>query len=402
MKNGDLMRLIRFFVSVLICLSATSAFSRNASSPIDLLQAERQRIGKDAQIDLQQFSHDTQAIVAQANVLNQSGESQKALEKLLELNKYASLDRYPDYTVQVVCFNVYTGLANERDATACRRRAAAMAVILLKLSGGGNTPDDPVRIVRVGEIGDWLRLRSAKMTDVQAIQYQGSSLQKVTFTTPADSHVEVAYFLMNPREVFEIDQTARDIFQPLPVSDTDGKYAAAMKEAHERRAKFLSDQSFNYRELVQLVQDSQKEAMQLAQQGDVEAALSKIREVERIRPIRDIPIFSLVSNYSALLGKAGDEGAHADMRLYLFGITQDIAHSGDGLTPETAIRVIAVNEEYSWLFAKKLHATRQALIRNGDSQYDAIEATDASGRSRTYYFDVTPFFDRYLPVANKQ
>ncbi|HEF5869765.1 TPA: DUF4919 domain-containing protein [Burkholderia cenocepacia] len=402
MKNGDAMRSIRFFVFVLICLPVANAFSQDASSLIDVLQAERQRVGTDAHINLQQFSRDTQAIATQAYALSQSGENRQALDKLLELNKYAPLDRYPDYTVQVVCFNIYTDLANERDATACRRRAAAMAVILLKLSGSGKAPDDPIRIVRVGEIGDWLRMRSAKMSDVQAIRHQGSSLQKVTFTTPADSHAEVAYFLMNPREVSEIDQSAQDVFQPLPVSDNDGKYAAAMKEAHERRAKFLSDQRFNYRELIQLVQDSQKAAMQLAQQGDVAGALSKIREVERIRPIRDIPIFSLVSNYSALLGKAGNEGAHADMRLYLFGIAQDIAHSGDGLTPETAVRVIAVNEEYSWLSAKKLHVTRQALIRNGDSQYDAIEATDASGRSRTYYFDVTPFFGRYVPVANKR
>ncbi|MEK7916172.1 DUF4919 domain-containing protein [Burkholderia contaminans] len=384
---------------LLLGLAAASAFAQDASSLIDTLQTERQRIANDEHIDLQAFSRDTQAVAGQANALNQSGASQQALDKLLELQKYAPLDRYPDYAVQAACFNIYKSLANAPEAGACRRRAAGFAAILLKFSGSGSTPDDPVRVVRVGEIGEWLRLRQVQATDVEAIQHQGASLQKVTYSG-AVSGAAVAYFVTNPRESAEINQASRDIFKPLPVSDQDGKYAVAWKDARAQRARFLSDRSFNYLELMQLVQDSQKQAIQLEQQGDIAGALSKIREVERIRPIRDIPVFSLISNYSALLGKAGDTAAQADMRLYLFGITQEIAHSGDGLTPETAVHVVAVNEEYSWLAVKQLRVTGQALIRKGDRRYDEMTATDASGQSRRYYFDVTPFFERYQPAAN--
>ncbi|MGS0891166.1 DUF4919 domain-containing protein [Burkholderia stagnalis] len=369
--------------------------------PIDSLQAERQKIATDEHIDLQQFSRETQTVVGEANALNRSGEDDKALGKLLELRKYAPLEQYPDYSVQAVCFNIYQKLAKEREASACRQRANALAEILLKRSGSGSAPDDPVRVIRVGEIGDWLRLRAARPTNVQSIQYRGAALQKVTYSTPAGNGDVVSYFLMNPREVAEISQATQDIFKPLPISASDGKYAAALKEARERRAAFLADRSFNYLELMQRVQDVQKQAMQLAQQGDATGALSKIREIETIRPIREIPIFALISNYSALLGKAGDTSAQADMRLYLFGITQDIAHSGDGLTPETAVHVIAISEESSWLAVKKLRLVRQALVRNGDARYDVLETIDANGQSRNYYFDVTQLFGRYALVENQ-
>ncbi|AOJ41974.1 hypothetical protein WJ23_29125 [Burkholderia lata] len=83
------------------------------------------------------------------------------------------------------------------------------------------------------------------------------------------------------------------------------------------------------------------------------------------------------------------------------GMTPDIARSGDGLTPETAVHVVAVNEAYSWLAVKQLRVTGQTLIRKGDRRYDEMAATDASGQSRHDYFDVTPFFERYLPMANQ-
>lgn len=391
------MQSIGCLIFLLCGFVATTAVAQETASPVEQMQTARQALAANAHIDLQQFSRETLAVATAANALDRSGDDTAALAKLQELEQYAPLAQYPDYDTQVVCFNVYQKLGRTSDAAGCRQRVNALADILLKRSGSGDTPDDPVRAVRIGEIGVWIRLHSATVSNVSTLDYRGAVLQKVSYVAQAGGSPAVAYFTTNPREAEAISRANQDIFKPLPVTADQGQYGAALKDAHERRIQFLSDTSFNYLELIQTVLDDQKQAMLLAQQGDVTAALAKIREIEKIRPIRDIPIFSLISNYSFLLGKSGDTQGQAAMRLYLFGITQDIAHSGDGLTPDTAVHVVATNEELSWLFVKKLRPGRQVLQPGPDRSIDAIDTVDANGRSRTYYFDVTALYKRYRP-----
>lgn len=393
------MRSIRCLIFLLCGFVATTAIAQETASPVEQMQTARQALANNPQINLQQFSRETLAIATAANALDRSGNDPAALTKLLELQKYAPLAQYPDYETQIVCANVYQKLGRASEAAACRQRVDALAEILLKRSGSGDTPDDPVRVVRIGEMGLWVRLHSGTVSNVSTVDYRGATLQKVSYVASAGGSPAVVYFATNPREAEEVKQANQDIFKPLPVAPEQGQYGAALKDAHERRIQFLNDTSFNYLELIQTVLDDQKQAMLLAHQGDVTAALAKIREIEKIRPIRDIPIFSLISNYSFLLGKAGDTQAQNEMRLYLFGIAQDIAHSGDGLTPDTAVHVVAINEELSWLFVKKLRSGRQSLQNGPERSIDAIDTVDANGQSRTYYFDVTALYKRYRPVV---
>ncbi len=329
--------------------------------------------------------------------LDQAGNDAEAINKLLSLQKYAPLEQLPDHDVQMLCARFYTKLGNTHEAEGCRERAAAMTEILQKRSGSGTTVDDPVRVVTIGEIGEWVRLQSATITDVQGLSYHGANLQKVTYSSPAIEGKPVAYFLINPRVLASVNRARPGVFDPQPVSASDGKYFVALKQAHEQRTRFLADRSFNYPELIQLCRESMKQAAQLAQQGDINGALSRMKDVEKIRPIREIPIFNFISVYSALLGKAGDVEAQADMRIYLFGIAQDIAHSGDGLSPDSAVHVVAIEEEYAWVADKKLRVTKQGLIRQGDLRYDALETTDANGKAQTFYFEVSQVFERGSP-----
>lgn len=391
------MQPIRCLIFLLCGLAATLAIAQEAASPVEQMQKARQALADNAQINLQQFSRDTLATNIAANTLDRSGDDPAALTKLRELEKYAPLAQYPDYDTQIVCANVYRKLGQASEAAACRQRVDALAEILLKRSGSGDTADDPVRVVRIGEMGQWVQLHAGRVSNVDSLDYRGAVLQKVSYVTSAGGSPAIVYFATNPREAEEIKQANQDVFKPLPVAADQGKYGAAFKDAHQRRIQFLADTRFNYLELIKAVQDDQKQAMQMAAQGDVTGALAKIREVEKIRPIQDIPIFSLISNYSFLLGKAGDTQAQNAMRLYLFGITQDIANSGDGLTPETAVHVVAINEKLSWLFAKRLRIGRQSLQSGPDRNIDAIDTVDANGQSRTYYFDVTALYKRYAP-----
>ncbi|WP_233830485.1 DUF4919 domain-containing protein [Paraburkholderia sp. ZP32-5] len=389
------MRKTRWLVSLLFIVFSANSIAATAATLIDQLQAQRQAFSQDNKIDLQQLSREIQATVKDADVLDRTHNDQQAINVLLGLQKYAPLAQFPSYDVQMQCANLYARLQRNSDAQACRERAAALAEILRTRSGSGATPDDPVRVITINEIGEWARSQSAKMSDVRAY----ANLQAVTYSSPTtDGQSKVAYFLFDPRLQASISSKKIDIFDPLPVGPADGKYQLALNQAREARIQFLNDKSFNYPELIQLSDQSQREAMQLAQQGDIQGALAKIREVEKIRPIQQIPVFNLISNYSFLLGKSGDLDAQSKMRLFLFGITQDIAHSGNGLTQESAVHVVAISEEYTWLHEKNLRVTKQHLLMDGNSRYDAMDTVDANGNLKTYYFDVSQVFTRESPV----
>ena len=60
--------------------------------------------------------------------------------------------------------------------------------------------------------------------------------------------------------------------------------------------------------------------------------------------------------------------------------------SGDGMSPETAIPVISVAEEYFWLHLKKATLIQQALVYGNHHSMDAMTVKDDTGKESTYYF----------------
>ncbi|WP_423391956.1 DUF4919 domain-containing protein [Burkholderia sp. LMG 21824] len=393
------MRRAKFLICFFVTALSGNVLSQSSVSVVDQLLSQRQKLAQDNKIDLQQLSRDIEATAKEANELDRAGRGGDALRRLSELTKYAPLDEFPDYDVQALCSNIY-GHFNRPLSDDCRTRAHAMADILNNHIGSGSNPDDPVRVITFAEVHEWMNLHSASISNIQGYQYHDVSLQKVTYSGQSTGgQPALVYFEINPRAMASISRSTSNPFDPLPLPFS-GQYAEAYRKAHEKRIQFLADNSFSYPDLINLCRKLGKQAMQLAQQGNFSGALAKIREVEKVRPIHDIPIFSLISNYSYLLGKAGNADAQSKMRLYLFGITQDIAHSGDGLSPETAIHVADDGEEYSWLIARKLRLTRQTLIMRGDSRYDALDTTDVSGNAKTYYFEVTKIYNRQIEIVH--
>lgn len=378
----------------LIALSGT-VFAEAPAAVVQQLQKQRQAFAQDNQIDLQRLSQEIGATVRDTAAFDQAGNDAEAIARLQTLSKYAPLPQFPSLDVQVLCERIYTKLSQANDAAGCHERAMAMADILQHQSGSGASPDDPVRVITINEIAEWARSQAAKISEVHPYTYHDANLQAITYAGPSTAgKPTVAYFQFAPRLVTAISNKTSDVFAPLPVSPGDGRYQTALTQAHEQRVNFLNDVSFNYLELIRLCDNIDREAMRLAQQGDFQGALSKFSDVEKIRPIQQIPIFGFISTYSFLLGKAGHADAQSAARLYLFGISQDIAHSGDGLAPESAIHVIAISEEYAWASAKKLRVTKQSLITRGDHRYDAIDMADEGGATHTYYFEVSQLYAR--------
>jgi hypothetical protein len=72
-------------------------------------------------------------------------------------------------------------------------------------------------------------------------------------------------------------------------------------------------------------------------------------------------------------------------------LLRSISDSGDGATPETAYRVIAVREEYSFLNAVGLTPIGRKVVARDGRDVDAIDvAGKDAGEARTVYFTLYP------------
>ena len=100
---------------------------------------------------------------------------------------------------------------------------------------------------------------------------------------------------------------------------------AATSSNEEVIAKLLE-----FREV--LARDAIAKAIALDREGKSAGALGALTDLERIRPIDDIPISGLICVDSAVNGKTGNTRKQLALRGLLFGISQAIAHSGDGPT----------------------------------------------------------------------
>jgi hypothetical protein len=121
-----------------------------------------------------------------------------------------------------------------------------------------------------------------------------------------------------------------------------------------------------------------------------------LKEIETIRSIEDIPLPSLIGFYSFLNGKVGNISKQLELRGLLFGINQAIAHSGDGLFPESAVQVIAVEEEYAWLADKHLTRLSQRVLESPIGIFDVLTVKNPAGGERDYYFNITRMHPKYL------
>jgi len=261
----------------------------------------------EGKIDIPQMSQDILRTVNESEAMDHNGNGRDATTHLLTLEHYAPLSKISSFDVQMLCSSLYAKLSDSGDVDGCKQRASAMMEILHKDSGTGAQPGDPVHLIMTSDMIEWVRSQPAKATGVQPYAYDGKELQQVTYIGPTTGGQPAAvYFALDPR---------------------------VAAQAREKRAQFLADKSFNYPSLLQLAKTSLRQAQQLEQQGDYAGALTQLKSIERLHPIEDTPLVDLIGTYSALLGKTGDSHAQSKMGLCLFGILQDMAHNGDGLSP---------------------------------------------------------------------
>jgi tetratricopeptide (TPR) repeat protein len=391
-------------IGVLWLCSVAPAMAQLPSEPSQALVAaalaQRQALFDGRGMDVPKLSQDIGAAIRDGEKLEREGQYQQALDRLLALEKYMPLAEVPSFDVQMLASWLYAKLGRNETAQQHRERAAAYKAVLWQHIGKGESADDPLRTVMVSEIVEWAKSRLARILDVKSQAHRGAELTVVTYQGPTTGN--------QPRQLFaEIDKRTRamsnrafDRFAPIALAEMRPQDVSLLARAREKRSQFLADQGFSYHELRELMGKLRDDSIKLDMEGKPQEALAKLREMEKIRAVEDIPSARWLSWYSYLLGKTGNTSQQQEVRGLIFGVQQAMAHSGDGRSLATAIHVILIDEEYDWLAEKKLKLVKQALREAGDQHYDVMTVQDLQGRQIDVFFNITGLFARQSQLLN--
>lgn len=396
----------RIWVWMLVLLSALSAGVRSATSADEALISsfltKRQSLVADTRINLAEMSKAIRSAVAEGERLERDGKYQLALDRLGELQRFSPMLDIPSFDVHMLSSWLYTKTGNTTMASAHRARADAMREVITNWIGTGQSPETPARVVMVSEIAEWARMRLAVISGVKSQTHDGHELMVVTYSGPTtENKPSISYFELDPRVQARANASV-NLFSPIPIEQMKPEHRVLFEQAKEKREDFLNDSQIPYLELIGKVKEVLAKVARLDTQGKSEEAMSVLKDIESIRPIENIPIPSLIGVYSALNGKLGNTKKQGELRGFLFGINQAIAHSGDALTPQTAVQVIAIMEEYSWLADMRLTVKKQRLVDMPFGKFDVLTARNGAGEERDYYFDITRMYAKYSQAVGEK
>jgi hypothetical protein len=389
----------RIWVWLLVLLSTLSAGVHSANAADEALVAtflaKRQALVGDAKVDLPEMSKAIRSAVAEGERLEREAKYQLALDRLADLQRYSPMLDIPSFDVHMLASWLYMKTGNTTMASAHRARADAMREVISNRIGTGQSPETPVHVVMASEVAEWARMQLARISDVKSQVHMGRELTAVTHSGPATGNKPTtAYFEFDARVQAQTNSRV-SLFSPIPIDQMKPEHRLLFEQAKAKREAFLNDSQMPYLELVGRIRDAMAKVAQLDTQGKTEEAMSALKEIEAIRPIENIPFPGLIGVYSALNGKLGNSKKQSELRGLLFGINQAIAHSGDALTPQTAVHVIATEEEYSWLADKRLTMKLQKLVDMPFGKFDVLTTRNAAGEERDYYFNITRMFAKY-------
>jgi len=392
-------QIIRFGVLMLLCSFLQAPPSAYAAAPEEALVSSflvrRQSLATDEKVDTAELSKAIRAAITSGERLEREAKYEAALAQLTALDRFMPILDIPSFDVQMLASWLYMKLGNASLASAHRARADAMREVLQNRIGSGKSVDSPIQAVMISDIAEWARMQLAQISDVRSLPYKGHELMAVRYSGPSTNNEPVlAYFELYPR-VQARTNAHTSLFAPLPLEQMNPEQLALIEKAKAKREAFLNDTSFPYLALMDKVKTALQNSGQLMAQGKSQEAVVALREIEVIRPIEDIPLPQLIARYSALQGKIGNNDKQNELRGLLFGITQVIAHSGDGMSAETAVPVISTLEEYAWLSDKHLGRTSQKVINTPLGKFDVLTAKNTAGQERDYYFNITRMFPKY-------
>ena len=120
------------------------------------------------------------------------------------------------------------------------------------------------------------------------------------------------------------------------------------------------------------------------------------KEEQKIaQELLDVDFTNISAHYAFVSSPSVDSTVKEFHRQIIIAILNSIRNSGEGTSPQNAMYVINIGEEYDFLLLGGLKPTGQALIQDNGRQYDLMKAVDEEGRNYQFFFDVTDFFGHY-------
>jgi hypothetical protein len=398
MNRNRIIAVLAFCLAFTLACAQMPAALTVTEETIGKVQASREALFDARRISVPQLSVDIGGVVRDVVRLDREGKYQAALERLQTLQKYGPLLEIPSLEVHILASLLYAKLGQADSSLQHQLYASAHIKLLRERSGTGRSADDPLRVTMQNELYEWVRLRRLNVTNVRSNTYSGRELLVLTYQeSTADTPAQQLFVEVDPRTRIQANASF-DRYSAIPIAQLPARSLELLHLARAKREQFLNDTKFPYLELRGQLDDILKKSTELHKSGKLAEAVAALREIERIRPIEDIPTPRLLIWYSFLMGQTGNTEKQTEMRGLIFGVQQAIAHSGDGRTPETAIHVLFIEEEYDWLAEKKLKLKRQALRDIGAEAFDVMSVTDAQGVSSDVYFNITRMRAKYLQM----
>ncbi|GGL47281.1 hypothetical protein GCM10009091_31400 [Pseudomonas brenneri] len=340
-------------------------------------------------IDVPQLTDDIVAAMSDAELLGRQGKYQLALNRLLTLERYMPLEEMPSHRVHGFTGWLYARLGNVERSQKHVALASAYQALLTQRIGKGDTQDNPLRTVLSTEPVEWSIARGVRAMNFKSSLYKGQLVSTMDFVEPVPSTQPKRLYSVLDIRTKALELKRSEHFGSLPPEKLNSEQRSLIELVRNKREQFLSDPGLRYGDLRTRLDAVLTEATSLEEAGKPREALAKLREIEALRPIQDIPTPRLWKVYGRLAGKTGEDDQQREMNGLLFGVQQAIATSGDARSAATAIPVMFVEEEHDWLVARRLTAKRRALQAHGTEQFNVWGVEEHDGTPHDVYFNIT-------------
>jgi hypothetical protein len=394
---GNMMnKIVAAFIVFLMFIPQAMAQGNQKADPrlVDFYIKKREALLAKGDAYLVELSAAIGVTIGEAIKLRTENKPREGLAKLQELSRFDSIDEIPSPFLQYLLSDFYGKTGDQKTAAKHFSMSLAVIDVFTKHMGSGLNPDDPLNIIMLNDLREWGRLQNGAIIEPTPFLHNGKKLLKAKFTEVKTGESK-AIFYVKQEETKKSTQADFRLFEPVPLAQMVPETRKNMEIAREKRDMFLADNSFPYLKLLASLAEKRSAALDLMVKGKLQEAIAKLEELEEFRPIKEIPTPELLSFYSSLQSRVGNQQKHKEIRGLLIGVNQAIAHSGDALSPETAVHVIFTSEEYLWLQDNRLKMIKQAVIEKNGQKYDVMTAADADGKQRDYYFNITRLFKKY-------
>lgn len=186
-----------------------------------------------------------------------------------------------------------------------------------------------------------------------------------------------------------IARAAADSVPAAPLIPSQQLIPAVLPKACKAREAVIAHPTLPSYEIDQQIRTALQKAKE--EFRSPQETLAKLRSLETaLGPLQEIPSVELHQLLGALAGmeqRLQDQQYH---RAYALALMLCLSRTGNGLTPETAYKVVLVSEEYSWFFMNQQQLTRLSRIARTlqDRRYDIWTVRYNDGREGQLYFDI--------------